>query len=104
MEKALKYELRMHEVEATDKIAEDLEDAARRRNSKILYWYVNKLKENSQSGLVPIKSRNGATISDKERVKERGAEHFENVLNRDRVAGKDIGENEKKIDTLDVKE
>ena len=53
---------------------------------------------------VTVKDRNGATISDKERVKERWAEHFENLLNRDRVAGKDIEENEKVCDTLDVKE
>ena len=63
-----------------DKIAEDLEDAARWNNSKTLYWRVNKLRGNSQSGLVPVKERNGATIvpvkerngatiSDKERVK-----------------------------------
>ena len=31
-------------------------------------------------------------------------ETFENVLNRDTVAGKDIDENEKVCDTLDVKE
>ena len=31
-------------------------------------------------------------------------EHFENVLNRDAVAGKDIDENEKVCDTLHVKE
>ena len=37
VEKALKYELRRCEVEAMDKIAEDLEDAAGRHNSKILY-------------------------------------------------------------------
>ena len=104
VEKALKYELRRCEVEAMDEIAEDLEDAARRHNSKILYWRVNKLKESSQSGLVPVKDRNGATISDKEKVKERWVEHFENVLNRDTVAGKDIDENEKVCDTLDVKE
>ena len=104
VEKALKYELRRCEVEAMDKIAEDLEDAARRHNSKILYWHVNKLKGSSQYGLLPVKDRNGATISDKEKVKERWVEHFENVLNRDRVAGKDIDENEKVCDTLDVKE
>ena len=91
-------------MEVMDKIAEDLEDAARRHNSKILYLHVNKLRGSSQSGLAPVKDRNGATISDKERVKERWAEHFENVLNRDRVAGKDIEENEKLCDTLDVKE
>ena len=28
-----------------DKIAEDLEDTARRYNGKIFYWYLNKLKE-----------------------------------------------------------
>ena len=104
VEKALKYELRRCEVEAMDKITEDLEDVARRHNSKILYWQVNKLRGSSQSGLVPVKDRNGATISDKERVKERWVEHFENVLNRDTVAGKDIDENEKVCDTLDVKE
>ena len=91
-------------MEAMDKIAEDLEDAARRHNSKILYWHVNKLKGSSRSGLVPVKDRNGVTISDKEKVKERWVEHFENVLNRDTVAGKDIDENEKVCDTLDVKE
>ena len=68
-------------MEAMDKIAEDLEDAARRHISKILYWHVIKLKGSSQSGLVPVKDRNGATISDKEKVKERWVDYFENVLN-----------------------
>ena len=91
-------------MEAMDKIAEDLEDAARRHNSKILYWHVNKLKGSSQSRLVPVKDRNGATISDKEKVKERWVEHFENMRNQDTVAGKDIDRNEKVCDTLVVKE
>ena len=86
-----------------DKIVEDLEDAARRYNSKILYWYVNKLRGTSQSSLVPVKDRNGATIIDKEGIKERWVDHFEKVLNRDTAAGKDIDENEKVCDTLDVK-
>ena len=51
-----------------------------------------------------MKDRNGATISDKERVKEQWAEHLENVLNRDTVAGKDTEENEKVCDILNVKE
>ena len=42
-------------MEAMDKIAEDLEDAAKRHNSKILYWHVNKLS--NQSGLVPVKNK-----------------------------------------------
>ena len=77
VEKALKYELRRCDVEAMDKIAEDLEDAAIRHISKILYWCVNKLRENSQSGPIPVKDKSGTTISDKERVKEKWAEHFE---------------------------
>ena len=97
MEKALKYELRKFEVDAMDKIAEDLENAARRHNNKILYWHVNILKGSSQSGLVPVKDKKGATISYKERLKERCVEHFQNVLNRDTVAGKDIEENEKLV-------
>ena len=104
MEKALKYELRRCEVEAMDKFAEDLEDAARRHNSKILYWHVNKLKGSFQPGLVPVKDRNGATFSVKAKVKERWVRHFENVLNLDTVLRKDIDENEKVCDTLDVKE
>ena len=86
---ALKYELRRCEAETMDKIAEDMEAAARQYNSKILYWHVHKLRGNSQSGLVPVKGRSGATIRDDGRVKDRWAEHFENVLNRDTVAGKD---------------
>ena len=54
-----------------DKIAEDLEDAARRHNSKILYWLVNKLRGSRQSGLVPVKDRNGATISINEKELKR---------------------------------
>ena len=104
VEKALKYELRRCEIEAMDKIAEDLENASRRHNSKILYWHVNKLRGSSQSRLGLVKDRNGAAISDKEKTKERWAEHFENSLNRDRVEGRDIEENEKVCDTLDVKE
>ena len=71
VEKALKYELRRREVEAMNDIAEDLEDAARRHNSKILYYHINKLRECSQFGLIPLKDTNGAIISDKERVKKR---------------------------------
>jgi len=40
----------------------------------------------------------------KKKVKERWVEYFENLLNRDTVAGKDIEENEKVCDTLDAKE
>ena len=93
MEKALKYELRRCEVEAMNKISEDLKDVARRHNSKIIYVHVNKLKGSSQSGLVPVNDKNGPTVSDKGKVKERWAEHFENLLNRITVAGKDIDEN-----------
>jgi len=62
------------------------------------------LRGSIQFGLFPVKERNGATISDKERVKEKWAEHFENMLNQDIVAGKDIEGNDKVCDTSDVKE
>jgi len=55
-------------------------------------------------GSVPTKDWNGATIRDKERFKKRWAEHYENVLNRDTVAGNNIAENEKVCDTLNLKE
>ena len=100
MEKALQNEIRRWEVEAKDKIVEDLEHLARRHISKILYWHVNRLTGNSQSGLVPVRDRIQTTISDKERVKKGRSEHFEN---RDGFARKDIEENEKDCDTLDVK-
>ena len=51
VEKALKCVLRRCEVEAMDKSAEDLEDAATRHNSKISYWHVNKLRGINQSRL-----------------------------------------------------
>ena len=44
------------------------------------------------------------TISDKEGVEVRWVEHFENVLNRDPITGKDIEENGQVFNTLDVKE
>ena len=69
-----------------------------------MYGHANKLKGRSQCGIVPVKDRNRGTVSDKERVRERWVEHFENVLNRDTVAGKDIDNNGKVCDTLDVKE
>ena len=40
---------------------------------------------------------------DKDKVKEKWVEYFENVLNRDTVKGIDIEEHEKVCDTLDVK-
>ena len=85
-------------------IQDDLGDAARWHNCKTLSWHVNKLRGSIQFGLFPVKERNGATISDKERVKEKWAEHFENMLNQDIVAGKDIEGNDKVCDTSDVKE
>ena len=66
-----------------DEIAGDVEDATIRHNCKILYWHVSKLRESCQSGPVPVKDKNGATLSEKEKVKERWAEHFESVLNLD---------------------
>ena len=62
------------------------------------------MRGSSQSGRIPLKDRNGATSSNAKRVKKRWAEHFENVLSRDTVAGKDTDNNEKKCDTLEVKE
>ena len=47
MKKTSKWELRRVKVETMDKTAEDLEDAARRHNSKILCSQVNKLRGNS---------------------------------------------------------
>ena len=38
-------------METMDKIAKDLEDAARQHNSQIFSWQVNKLRGSSQSGL-----------------------------------------------------
>ena len=57
-----------------------------------------------QSGLVPSKYRIGATIIQEERDKERWAEYFENMLNRDKVTRTDIEKKEKVSDTLDAKE
>ena len=84
-------------MDPVDKISEDLEDAARWYNSKILYCHVNKLRGGGRSGLAPVKDWNGATISNKESVKGRWAGHFQNVLKRDRVAGKNVEENEKSV-------
>ena len=50
------------------------------------------MRRGSQAGLVTDEDRNGTKINAYERVKERWVEHFENVLSRDRVAGKDIEE------------
>jgi hypothetical protein len=65
-----------------------MEGVSKRHNSKILYQYINILRWSSEFGLVSVKYRNVTTISDQKRVKERRAEHFENVLKRDRVTGK----------------
>ena len=104
MKRESKYQLRRFEVDITNEIAKDHENPARLHSSRILYWRVNKLIKDRQSGHVPVKDRNGATISDKERINEKWEEHFENELSRDRVARKDIEENEKVYDTLDMKE
>ena len=104
LEKALKYELIRCEVEYMDKIAEDLEDATPRHKSKILYWQVNILRGSAQSRLIFVKGMNDATISDKERVKERQSEHLENILSQDIFTGKGKEENKKVCDALDVKE
>ena len=87
-------------MEAMDEIAEDLEDATRRHNSKILCWHVKKMRGNSNSGFVPFKDRKWASISYEESVKERGAKHYENVLNLDKGAGNGIKKNGKFCDNL----
>jgi len=61
------------------------------------------LKENSESGLVPVQDRNGAIISEKERVKERWAEHSENVLDHHYRYRKRYGKIENASDALNVK-
>ena len=62
------------------------------------------MRGGSQSGLVPVKDRKETTVNNKERLKARWVEQFENVLNCNRVARKDIEEKKKVSDTLDVKE
>ena len=46
-------------MKAIDGITEDLEDAARRHNSKILCWHANKLRGKHQFGLIPGKDKKG---------------------------------------------
>ena len=70
MEKALK--LRRCEVETMDQIAKGLEDAARRDNSKIFYWYVNELRGSSQCGLVLVKHRNITQLVMRKKSKRNG--------------------------------
>ena len=53
-----------------DKISEDLEDAARRHISKILYWHVNQLRGNSQSRLIPVKDKNGPQLVIRKELKK----------------------------------
>jgi hypothetical protein len=72
VEEALKYELRRCEVEAMDKIAEDLEDAARQHKSKILYLHVNKLRRSSQSDLSLLKIRTGPKLVMRKELKRDG--------------------------------
>ena len=62
------------------------------------------MRGSSHSELAPVKDRNGAYNKRQGKDKEKWAEHFENLLKRGTVAGKDIEENEKVCDTLDVKE
>ena len=82
-------------MEAMDKMAGDLEDAARRHNSRILYWHTNKLRGSRQSGFIPVEKRNSATISNIGRIKEKFPGYFEDVLNSDKATRKDIEDNEK---------
>ena len=70
-DKALEHKSRARRVKTMEKVDNDLEDATRRHNTKILHWYVNKLRRNNQPELVPVKDRNEATNINKERVKER---------------------------------
>ena len=74
----------------------------------IIVKYCSDMLMNSEGvdnlDFVTVKDRNGDTISDKERVKGRWAEHFENVLNQNRANGKDVERNEKVDDILNVKE
>lgn len=51
---SIKYELRRCEVETLGKVPDDPEDAARQHDTKMLYWYVNKMRGTSQSGFVPV--------------------------------------------------
>ena len=64
----------------------------------IIKYFTRILKIGSVVNLV------SPTVSDKEGIKEIWAEHFENMINRDWGKGKDIEENEKACDTMDVKE
>ena len=86
-----------------DKIVEDLEDVAWCYSKKILHWDTKKLRGKIGSGLVPVKDKNGTTTSKKERFKKRWAEHFENVLKRDKFMG-NAEERWKSFDPLRGKE
>ena len=55
------------------------------------FYFVHKLNQ--------VKSN-----SHNQRVKERWAEHFENVLNHNEVTGNDIEKNEKFCDSFELKE
>ena len=73
-----------------DKIAQDLEDAARRHDSKILCWDV---RGKGQSGLVTFKNRKEAAIFHKEII-EGGNNIYEHVPIRDKAIEKEAEKKE----------
>ena len=75
VEKALKFELRRFEMEASDKITKDLEDVIRRHNSKTLHRQFEQFKRKCQSGLVPLKKMN-IVKSMKRKVLKRDGQNF----------------------------
>lgn len=101
IEKTLKKELKKCENDFMDKIAEDLEDAAKRHNLKVMYEHVRNLSGRKKQAILPVKNEKGEQLHDKEQIKDRWSEHFKKVLNRDRVESV-IDENEKIIEKLDI--
>ena len=67
-------------------VANEMEEAYKKGDSKKLFANVNKMSGNTNNKLImiePIKEINGEIITERERIMERWKEHFEKLLNRE---------------------
>lgn len=97
LRKQLKRNLIKDKNKMLEEVAEEMEEASKRGDSKKLFACVNRLSGNTNSKIIncePVKEKNGKLTTGKKEIMERWTQHFKELLNKQDPKNKDATERE----------
>ena len=103
LDKQVKNQTRKDKQKWLENKSQEAQKAANRNDSRTVYKIIKELTNNTTKRQLPIKSREGNTISSEKETEKRWIEHFQSVLNQPEPQGHlNVITSAEKLDTIET--